>query len=161
MLIWETNLCKMVILGPNRIQNRKRPSFVVQSILSVSLAILLTVCPALCEAGGCGCDAPAGRSSGERASTLLADGPCNDADCPENCGHPGKDSGDNCICRGAVRLDDGPNGLDRVVGSLLDLHLVPAFIAGPHAPSIGLGSSPMPDSGDSRTARALLQNYRC
>ena len=135
----------------------------MRSILSVILAVLLTICPALCEAGGCGCDAPGGRSGGDQTSAILADVPCADADCPEDCGHPGTDSGDNCICQGAVRHDDdGPDGPVRVLGSLFPFPNGPAFITdGPHLPSTLFGASPTTVTVDPRTARALLQTYRC
>jgi len=142
----------------------------VRPILSVILAVALAICPSLCEEVEHGRDASAARfdADGQRIGTSVraAPGPCDDRRDDEGGGCPEGGGTCVCICEGAIRPDDdghvGPDDgswllafawrAERLGPSRLTI--TPPLPFGPISP--GLASRV-----DARTARALLQNFRC
>ncbi|RUL89488.1 hypothetical protein TsocGM_01580 [Tautonia sociabilis] len=117
----------------------------MRSLVHTLLACLTLACPYLCGADEVG-------HSVQHEHAGKGDAP---APCPE--------SGDNCVCRGAVQTSDARASAPDVEASALSFFPVPSLLpAHPfkhltwEGPSAGLASW-----GDSLTIRALLQNFRC
>ena len=115
------------------------------------LAGLLMLCPILCGAKEFGHGAHRHGAS---------DGATNDPSAPDHC----PEDGDNCICQGAVQLDEvrtPDQNFDALgVPTLLDLSFPT-----PQHPIAHLtwGGSPtgLAGWGDATAVRSFLQNFRC
>jgi hypothetical protein len=119
----------------------------VRTLVVLSLVGLLALCPVICDAGEVGGGAHRHGGAGDSRSHCSAEG-------------------DNCICQGAVRLDEAPT-LDQNPDAVgLPPLLGPALHAPSHPVALltrGGGGTPtgLARWGGPLAIRAFLQHFRC
>jgi hypothetical protein len=141
----------------------------VRTILVLSLSCTLTLCPFLCMAAEAGHGGRRHQAADGSIAGILApvQGPEDGDDCcPEGDDQSCPDEGDNCVCKGAVQSAGarvpGPN--DSTFALPCGWFFLPADTP-PHHLLSHLTLDGLPTGlagwGDSRSVRALLQNFRC